>query len=118
LQWSLKSRGTLSSVVWTVGVVGIIAGIMGVCGWNAASGLEGLGAFLGALSPASLIYAVVNPMDAAGATVRSTGPTSLRIWLFVGCIASAALHSAICYGIHTNMVRTFDMTVRKLAGGR
>jgi ABC-type transport system involved in multi-copper enzyme maturation permease subunit len=118
LQWSLKSRGTLSSVVWTVGVVGVVAGIIGVCGWNAAAGLEGLGALLGALSPASLIYALVDPASGASATVKGAGVTGLRVWLFVGCIASAGLHAAICYGIHANMVRTFDMTVRKLAGGR
>ncbi|HYE62335.1 MAG TPA: ABC transporter permease subunit [Phycisphaerales bacterium] len=118
LQWSLKSRGTLSSVVWTVGVVGIVAGIMGVCGWNAAHGLENLGVFLGALSPASLIYTLVDAASAAPQTVRNGGVGGVRVWLFFGCLASAGLHAAICYGIHTNMTRTFDMTVRKLAGGR
>jgi hypothetical protein len=119
LQWSLKSRVTLSSVVWTVGIVGIVAGIMGVCGWNAASGLDNLGVFLGALSPASLIYTLADAEHAATSTIRSSGGVgSVRVWLFFGCIASAALHAAICYGIHANMTRTFDMTVRKLAGGR
>jgi hypothetical protein len=98
--------------------VGVVAGIIGVCGWNAASGLEGLGALLGALSPASLVYAVVDPANGASATMRSTGLTGLRVWLLVGCAVSAGLHAAICYGIHANMVRTFDMTVRKLAGAR
>jgi ABC-type transport system involved in multi-copper enzyme maturation permease subunit len=118
LQWSLKSRGTLSSVVWTVGIVGVVAGIMGVCGWNASSGLENLGVFLGALSPASLIYTLVDAASAAPSTVRNSGVGAIRVWLFFGCLASAGLHAAICYGIHTNMTRTFDMTVRKLAGGK
>ena len=48
----------------------------------------------------------------------SGGLTSVRLWLFFGCIACAGLHAAICYGIHANMVRTFDMTVRRLAGNK
>ena len=35
-----------------------------------------------------------------------------------GAGLAAVVHALICYGIHTSMVRTFDMTVRKLAGNR
>jgi ABC-type transport system involved in multi-copper enzyme maturation permease subunit len=33
LKWSLQSKGTLGSVVATVGVAGAIAGVVGLCGW-------------------------------------------------------------------------------------
>ena len=121
LHWSLKSRGTLSSVVGTVGVAGAIAGVMGLCAWNAAGNIPDLGAVAAALSPASLLYACIHPWDAMTQTISSnsgSGMLAAQIWLGVGCVLSAGIHAAICYGIHSNMVRTFDMTVRKLAGNK
>ena len=118
LHWSLRSRGTLSSVVGTVGVAGAIAGVIGLCSWNAAGSIPDLGAVAAALSPASLLYAVVHPWDALTSTITSVGLDGARVWLFIGCVVSAGIHAAICYGIHSNMVRTFDMTVRKLAGNK
>jgi ABC-type transport system involved in multi-copper enzyme maturation permease subunit len=119
LHWSLKSRGTLSSVVGTVGIAGAIAGVLGLCAWNAMGSIPDLGAIAAALSPASLLYACVHPWEALTSTISSSnGIGGLHVWLFFGCLISAALNIAICYGIHSNMVRTFDMTVRKLAGNK
>jgi ABC-type transport system involved in multi-copper enzyme maturation permease subunit len=118
LHWSLKSRGTLSSVVATVGVAGAIAGVIGLCSWNAAGSIPDLGAIAAPLSPASLLYACVEPWSALTSTISSSGLPGLHIWLFIGCVVSAGINAAICYGIHSNMVRTFDMTVRKLAGNK
>jgi hypothetical protein len=42
----------------------------------------------------------------------------LHVWLFIGCVAAAVINGVICYGIHSNLVRTFDMTVRRLAGNK
>jgi ABC-type transport system involved in multi-copper enzyme maturation permease subunit len=119
LHWSLKSRGTLSSVVGTVGVAGAIAGVMGLCAWNAASSIPDLGAVAAALSPASLLYALIHPWEAMSQTINGAGGlAAAHVWLIIGCLVSAGIHAAICYGIHSNMVRTFDMTVRKLAGNK
>jgi len=118
LHWSLKSRGTLGSVIGTVAIVGAVAGVVGLCGWNASGGIAFLGPVLGALSPASMIYGVIYPEDALSGTLSQAGVVGARVTLFVGAIVSALLHAGFCYGILGNMVRTFDMTVRKLAGGR
>lgn len=118
LQWSLKSKGTLSSVVWTVGIVGAISTVIGLCGWNASDGVSVLGPILGALSPASYVQAVVAPEEMIRETMATTGIWTARMTLIIGACAAAALYAAVCYGIHSNMVRTFDMTVRKLAGGK
>jgi ABC-type transport system involved in multi-copper enzyme maturation permease subunit len=119
LQWSLKSKGTLSSVIATVGVVGAIAGVAGLCGWNAASGIPVLGPVIACLSPASALFSMLYPEDALAQTISSTGGIgSARVALFVGALVSAIVHAGICYGIHNHMVRTFDMTVRKLAGNK
>ncbi|MFA6045383.1 MAG: hypothetical protein WC718_10400, partial [Phycisphaerales bacterium] len=117
LNWSLKSRGTLGSVVATVGVVGAISGVVGLCAWNAAS-IQVLGPTLTAVSPVSFVFAAVQPEDQLVDSFTSAGTIGARISLGVGCIAGAAIYIGVCYGILTNMVRTFDMTVRKLAGGR
>ncbi len=119
LQWSLRSKGTIGSVVATVAVVGIIAGVVGLCGWNSGPAITSIGPALAALSPASLIFALINPADALQVRLsEGGGPTAARIALAFGSLVSAAIHCGAVYGIHTNMVRTFDMTVRRLAGNR
>ena len=40
LNWSLKSKGTIGSVVATVGIVGVVGGIVGLCGWRACAECE------------------------------------------------------------------------------
>lgn len=118
LQWSLKSKGTLSSVVATVGVVGAISAVLGVCAWNASDALQVVGPVFAGLSPASYLYATVHPEDMIASTMSSTTVWSGRVALLIGAGGAALVYSAACYAIHGNMVRTFDMTVRRLAGNR
>jgi len=116
LQWSLKSKGTLGSIVGTLLVVGAISAVVGLCGWHVGGGLSAVGPVLAALSPASMIAAVIQPYERISDSLSQIGLASTRISLAVGSVVAAGAYSAICYGIHSNMVRTFDMTVRKLAG--
>lgn len=118
LYWSLKSKGTLSSVVGTVAVAGIISGIVGLCGWNAAGSISYAGPAMGAVSPASLLFATIYPGDAMLESVTGSGGLdSPRLSLFIGaCILAVPLYLAIIYGIHAHMVKNFDMIVRRLAG--
>jgi fucose permease len=64
------------------------------------------------------VYAGLYAESALGATISSAGVGGARITLLIGAVVSAVAHAALCFGIHSSMVRTFDMTVRKLAGGR
>jgi hypothetical protein len=116
LQRSLSSKGTIGSVVGTVAVVGVVAGLTGLCGWQGGSEIALVGPVVAALSPASLTFAIVQPVQAMATTVSSPGLDSARVALAVGCVIAGVVYTAIVYGIHANMVRTFDMTVRKLAG--
>ncbi|MFG0286212.1 MAG: ABC transporter permease [Phycisphaerales bacterium JB039] len=124
LQWSLKSKGTISSVISTVGVVGVVAGIVGLCAYQAVQDLQILGPILGALSPITATWASVHPGEAMEATVFESSATpaagliSARLALVAGSAVAAGVYVAVVYGVHANMVRTFDMTVRKLAGVR
>jgi len=116
LQWSLKSKGTLASVVGTVGVVGVLSGVIGLCGVQAGKGLELVGPALASLSPGSLIFALVHPDTGLTKTVENTSLEGARLSLFVGAMVAAGLYVGWVYGVHAHMVRTFDFTVRKLAG--
>lgn len=118
LQWSLKSKGTLGSIVGTVMVVGALSAVIGLCGWHVGTGLSAVGPVLAALSPASVIAATILPYERLSDSLTQLGLPSTRFALAVGAVVAAGLYSAICYGIHSNMVRTFDMTVRKLAGNK
>ncbi|MCK6477870.1 MAG: ABC transporter permease subunit, partial [Phycisphaerales bacterium] len=116
LQWSLRSKGTIGSVVATVAVVGVISGVVGMCAWKSATAFGQLGPFMAALSPASLVYALVSPGEALGTVLQTdTSQASARIAMGVGALAAGGIYCGAVWGIHSNMVRTFDMTVRRLA---
>jgi len=117
LQWSLKSKGTISSVVSTVAVVGVIASIAGLCGWQGAAAVPIVGPVLTALNPLTLSFAVINPVDAMPQPLGSdNGVVSTRISLAAGAVVAVGIYAAIIYGIHATLNKTFDTTVRKLAG--
>jgi len=120
LSWSLKSKGVLGSVVGTVGVIGVIAGIVGLCAYKSAQSMPAVGPALGALSPATLVHACLSPAEAMSESVNATnkgvGLPVARTSLFIGSLVAAAIYIGIVVGMHQSMVRTFDTTVRKLAG--
>lgn len=119
LQWSLRSKGTISSVVATVGIVGAVAGMVGLCGWQAALSVSWIGPALGALSPAPLVYALVSPETAMSQTIAGGGGLeTARVSLAIGSVCAAVIYCVVVYAIQSGMVRTFDMTVRRLAGVR
>jgi len=120
LQQSLKSKGTISSVVVTVAFVGVGAGLFGLCAWKAGSEINMLGPMLTSMTPATSLYAMIYPKEAMteAVAVANTGLATARICAAVGAVLAAGLYLAVVYGVHANMVRTFDVTVRRLAGGK
>jgi hypothetical protein len=116
LQFSLGSKGTLGSTVKTVAVVGILGGVVGLCAYQSIASIAFIGPILGGMSPASFIFGSTYPDDAMAATTGGAGLASGRVLFGIGAVVGTALYALICYGLHSNMVRTFDMTVRKLAG--
>ncbi len=116
LQWSIKSKGTIGSVIFAFGVIAAITGVVGLCGWQAGLEAGYIGPSLAALNPATLLYALVNPARAMLTTVESGGLNPARISLAIGAGIGAIGLMAIVYGLNASMVRRFDMTVRALAG--
>ncbi|MBL4808764.1 MAG: ABC transporter permease subunit [Phycisphaerales bacterium] len=118
LQWSLKSKGTLSAVIGTVAIVAVVSGILGLCGWASASDMPVVGPALASLSPASLLDALVVPASRLAETVDN-GPGGLataRIALAIGAFIAAGIYIGIVYAVISALVKNFDTTVRKLAG--
>ncbi|MBL8762463.1 MAG: hypothetical protein JNL50_14300, partial [Phycisphaerae bacterium] len=67
----------------------------------------------------SLVYPVegmIETVSGASGNSYSTGLVTARFSLAVGAVIAGAVYLGIVYAIHMNMVRTFDFTVRKLAG--
>jgi len=116
LQWSLKSKGTLGAVTGTVAIVFIVSGIIGLCGWASGADMPVVGPVLAALSPASMLDALVVPSMRLSETVDSGGLTTARIALGTGAAIAALAYLGIVYTVVTALVRNFDFTVRKLAG--
>ena len=117
LQWSLKSKGTIVSVVATVGVFGVTAGVIGVCGWQAARSIAVVGPALGALNPVTLLWTLTDPAAAFAQSVQTAGDLpAARVAAAVGAFGAVAIYVGIVMAMQSSMVRTFDMTTRKLAG--
>ncbi len=118
IQFSLKSKGTIGSVMATVGVVAVVAGTIGLCAWNAGSDLPLIGPVLAGLSPASAVFATVQAEDAMARTIQQSDLAAARVGLLIGSLVGAWVYGLVVYMMHASMTRTFDMTVRKLAGTR
>jgi len=121
LHWSLKSRGALASVVGAVVVAAVLAAVAGGCGLNAGGEIPVVGPVLTGLSPFATAYAAVHPAHAMYETVSAAAHASAplataRAALLGGAALSAVLHLLAVWGMHTQMVKRFDVTVRRLAG--
>ncbi|HVZ93466.1 MAG TPA: ABC transporter permease subunit, partial [Phycisphaerales bacterium] len=117
LQWSLRSKGTIASVVATVGVIGLIAGVVGLCGWKSAEELPVIGPLIGGLNPLVALLASVEPATTMAKSVGSSATlTPARVSLAIGSGVAVVVYAVAIYAIRANMLRTFDITVRRLAG--
>ena len=119
LQWSLRSKGVVTATVASFGVLAAVAGVLGMCGWQAGADIALLGPALSALTPVTAAYTCVDPAVAARATLEDAQTAgAATIPLLIGAAAAAALYTALTWAVKTSMTKSFDMTVRKLAGTR
>lgn len=114
LQWSIKSKGTIGSVIAAFGVVVAAGGILGLCGAASGRGLSYLGAVINALSPVNLAVASIQPDALIESSLGDLA--AARTSLVIGSLIAAGAYVGIVVAMHTNMKRTFMMTVRRLAG--
>jgi hypothetical protein len=114
LHWSIRSKGTIGSVVAAVFIVIAVVGVLSLCGLATRGALDVVGGVIATFSPINLIMALIYPADAIPDAISQ--PAAGRTSLVIGAFIAAALYTAVVYAMHTNMKRTFMMTVRRLAG--
>lgn len=115
LHWSIKSKGTISSVIMAVGTVLAVVGVISLCAIPAGQNLSYPGSWIVAMSPINLVFAYIYPNEMVSSAI-SGGLASARVSLLIGAGITAFVYAVFVYGMHTNMKRTFMMTVRRLAG--
>lgn len=116
LHWSIKSRGTIGSVIAALGVVLVIMVILAFCGLTAGRNVELVGPFFASLSPINLLMSTIMPEEFIGPSLTPEMNPGGRIALLVGGVIATAIYIAMVFGMHAAMKRSFMMTVRKLAG--
>jgi len=117
LYWSLKSRTVLAAVVWTVGIAGLWAGLMGFCGYAAAMQVPFIGPMINAFSPATNVLMIINPWEhVQGFVDRRQDPTVGRVGLFLATLIAAAVYAVFIWSLIGSMTKGFDQTVRRLSG--
>ena len=114
LQWSLRTKGTIGSVMAAIGVIGAIGLVLGVCAAALGSSIPYVGAAAAAASPLNMLFASVDPDQWISGSMDDLGAarTSLAIGTIVACVA----YGTACFGMHAAMKKSFMMTVRRLAG--
>ena len=114
INWSLRSGSVLGGIVSTLGVIGTLSLVMGLCGPNAAENLPVAGPILNALSPMTYTGMLIDPWRRV--VNFAENPTAGRISLFIAAAVAGVIFGAVVYFMVSSMVRTFDQTVRKLSG--
>ncbi len=114
LQWSLRTKGTIGSVMAAIGVIGSIGLVLGVCAAALGSSIPYVGAAAAAVSPLNMLFASVAPGEWIPNSLEDVGAarTSLAIGTIIACIG----YGTACFAMHSAMKKSFMMTVRRLAG--
>ncbi len=115
LHWSIRSKGTIGSVIAAVFIVIAAVGVVSLCGIATGGSLDVVGGVINTFSPINLILALVYPADRVPDAI-SNSQVAGRTSLVIGAMIAATLYGVIVYAMHTNNKRTFMMTVRRLAG--
>jgi ABC-type transport system involved in multi-copper enzyme maturation permease subunit len=115
LQWSIRSKGTIGSIVSAVMVLGVVVGVLGLCG-SASGRISMLGELVAATSPFNLIVTTLRPEIVLGPAVITANRSDVPF--LIGAFLAAGIYGLIVYGMHASMKQNFMMTVRRLAGTR
>jgi len=113
MHWSVKAKTVLGAVVPAVGIIGCLAMVMGLCGYNAAQRVPLIGPILNAMSPATNIVMLTNPWEQISGYAQDPGFG--RLSLALAATTAGGAYSLIVYAMLHSMVRGFDHTVRHLS---
>lgn len=115
LQFSLTMRKTVQAVMFATSVVIGVVAILSGCLIAVARISPGVAAFVYPFSPVWAMAGLVDPalMFEVGSVPTAAQLAEVRVVNLVGCVAAVALYLTITYIQYQNMVKGFDMTVRR-----
>jgi ABC-type transport system involved in multi-copper enzyme maturation permease subunit len=115
LHRSLNSRKTTQAVMTSTAVVMGLAGVLWLCVLGVQAGGSEIAAVFMPLSPFPAMQAMIDYRDAFDTHSATTNAQHLRLRFMraVTAVISCCVYMAIVVGVYKQMVRGFDMTVRK-----
>lgn len=116
LQFSLHSRTTVRAVMLSTAVVMAVAGLLTLCGIGFAGSASNsnVSAVVLPFTPFPALHAIIDyqgALNTAGA--GSTTEQNARILRAIMTVIAAGGYLLITYSIYSNMLRGFDMIIRK-----
>jgi hypothetical protein len=115
LMWSIRSKGTISSMAIAVVLIGSMIGLLTILTMLIMDDAKTIGPMVAAFSPISLILAAFDPAEYL-CDGRHIAYENINILILSGSCIAAALFTAAAVLLHRQMTRTFMMTVRQLSG--
>lgn len=114
---SLRCRTTVRAVMFSATIVLGICGLLSLCGNKLLvnSNSDNLVSLaIAAFSPFTVLMALTDPYKFGGSTFTQPDMVaSARITLFIFAAISTAAYAAIVWSMYRNMVKNFDMTIRR-----
>jgi ABC-type transport system involved in multi-copper enzyme maturation permease subunit len=114
MNWSVKSKGVLGAVIWSVGILSVISLVLGFCGYQAVSSIPVIGPLINSFSPVTHLLVIINPYENVAGMLEQ--PVPGRWNLFMGACVATLGYGVMVYVLLLNIVRSFDQTVRQLSG--
>ncbi|MFQ5806164.1 MAG: hypothetical protein ACE5I3_06930, partial [Phycisphaerae bacterium] len=116
LQFSLLSKKTVQAVMISTAIVMGGSGLLLACAFALTRGGAMISAVVLPFTPFHAVASLIDYHVVFGAEARTPGPSALltaRIVRLITSLIAVAVYAAITYSLYNNMVRNFDMTVRR-----
>jgi ABC-type Na+ efflux pump permease subunit len=112
LNMSLKVRRTISAVMATVAIIGVV-GVGGSACALSMSHVEMAGPLVAMVSPYVTIHMVVSTSEFAGRGWSPEYWSQLQPTMLVHSFIACGAFSLVVWGMYNSMVKTFDMIIRR-----
>jgi ABC-type transport system involved in multi-copper enzyme maturation permease subunit len=115
LQFSLLSKKTVQAVMISTAIVMGAAGLLWGCGMVMGQASPYVAGVVLPFTPFPAVQALIDPSSVFDSTSTPSvaDVTKVRVARFITSLISVAVYAAITYSLYKNMVRSFDMTVRR-----
>lgn len=117
MNMSLRCRTTVRAVMFSVGLVAGVCGLLGFCGNRLLTGTNAENLFslgVASFSPFTVLMVILDPYSMGGQIYDEPERVSAaRMVLVVFGAVSAGTYAAVVWSMYATMVKNFDMTIRR-----